>query len=136
MSNNKKLSISLDCARYRIRIHANTMEVLGRPKFVVLIINPTDMTVGIMGTDKNEPGAHRLYFSPRGDKNVELYSQPLIKEIAAVCSEIKIGNRYKIEGKKVASKNLVVFDILKYTEMMPKQNREVQNERIKGNNRI
>lgn len=118
MGNIKNPTIALDFVRFRIRIHATTIEALDFPKFVVLIINPDDMTLGIMGTDKNEPGAHRLYYAPRGDKSVELYSRLLLLELERVCNEIKQGKRYRFEGKKIQNKNIVMFDILNYTEII------------------
>lgn len=118
MNNKKNPAISIDCKRFRIRLHGSTLESLGHPTHVVLIINPEDMTIGIMGTNKNEPGAHKLYFTSRGDKNVEMCSRALLSEISRVCNEIEIGKSYRIEGRKIPNKNVVMFDILNYTELV------------------
>ena len=114
----KAPAITIDCKRFRIRIHCTTLKALGNPKYAVLIINPADLTIGIMGTDKNEAGAHRLYPDAVGRSYVELRSTSLLKEINRVCGEIKLGGTYRVEGVKMANKNIVVFEILNYTELV------------------
>lgn len=116
--NNNVPAMTLDCKRFRIRIHGTTIAAIGAPKYVVLIINPDDLTIGIMGTDKNEAGAHRLYAGRNGRAYAELMSTPLLKEINRVCSEIKLGRSYRLEGKKMPNKNIVMFEILNYTEVL------------------
>lgn len=116
--NNRLPALTLDCKRYRIRIHGSTLVALDNPKYAVLIINPDDLTIGIMGTDKNEAGAHRLYPDSGGRAYVELISTPLLREINRVCSEIKLGCTYRLEGVKMPNKNIVVFEILNYTELL------------------
>jgi len=116
--NNKVPAMTLDCKRCRIRLHGTTISALGNPEYVLLIINPDDLTIGVMGTDKNEAGAHKLYGGRYGRAYSELISTPLLREINRVCNEIKLGNSYRLEGVKMPNKNIVVFEILNYTELL------------------
>lgn len=125
----KTPAITLDCKRFRIRIHCSTLKALGSPKYAVLIINPEDMTVGIMGTDENEAGAHRLYPDAVGRSYVELRSTALLREINRVCGEIKLGGIYRVEGVKMANKNIVMFEILNYTELVTRSKSDESTQR-------
>lgn len=116
--NNKVPAMTLDCKHFRIRLHGTTLSALGNPKYVVLIINPDDLTIGVMGTDKEEAGAHRLYGARQGRAYSELVSTPLLREINRACNEIKLGSSYRLEGVKMPNKNIVVFEILNYTEVL------------------
>ena len=39
-----KLTLQLDLARSRIRVHRNTLAALGNPEYILLIVNPEEKT--------------------------------------------------------------------------------------------
>lgn len=45
-----KLTLQLDLARSRIRVHRNTLAALGNPEYILLIVNPEEKTLGIIET--------------------------------------------------------------------------------------
>ena len=53
MDENKiTVSFAIDMKKDRIRIHRTTFVKLGQPKFLQLLVNPTEQLVAIRGLDK------------------------------------------------------------------------------------
>ena len=67
-----KLTLQLDLARSRIRVHRKTLAALGNPEYILLIVNPEEKTLGIIETP-NTPGAHRIKYGG-GKQCQELYA--------------------------------------------------------------
>lgn len=103
-------ALLLDLVKYRIRLQSSTLKALQNPKFVMLVINPKDMSLGVLGSNYNEKGAHRVVFHA-SQKYCELYSRSLLRELAKVYSFIKEGEKYKLQGQKIKGKNIVRFAI-------------------------
>lgn len=104
------VSISVDLKKYRLRIHRNTLNALCIPKFVQLMINPTDMVIAIIGTEKALPESHKVNLSQLGaDNSYELYSKTLINELRALVPNLDAGNSYRFYGRKIGGENIVLF---------------------------
>jgi hypothetical protein len=52
-------SILIDIKINRIRIHKKTIHALGDPKYVLLLVNPKEATVGVLCSGR-ERNAHRI----------------------------------------------------------------------------
>ena len=104
------VSISVDLKKHRLRIHRNTLNALCVPKFVQLMINPTDMVIAIIGTEKSLPESHKVNLSQLGaDNSYELYSKTLMNELRALVPNLDSGNSYRFYGRKISGENIVLF---------------------------
>ena len=55
--------VVIDCSRNRIRIHRNALHLLGDPDYVVLLINPANLTFAIAPNGKNWQTDNALNFT-------------------------------------------------------------------------
>ena len=81
-------TILIDMRKHRIRIHKHTLQAIGDPDFVMLIINPIEYTLGIKYGVPDDKLALRIRKSTlRND--YELYSTPLMAALHQLCPEWK-----------------------------------------------
>lgn len=93
-----KLSLLLDLAKSRIRIHRNTLTALGRPEYILLIVHPEEKTLGIMESNMNIPGVHKI--KPQSGKQCyELYSTGLSRQFRKVMPGWVNGGKYLLTGE-------------------------------------
>lgn len=91
-----KLTLQLDLARSRIRVHRKTLAALGNPEYILLIVNPEEKTLGIIETP-NTPGAHRIKYGG-GKQCQELYSTSLARQFRLVMPNWINGGKYLLTG--------------------------------------
>lgn len=107
-------TILIDMRKHRIRIHKHTLQAIGDPDFVMLIINPIEYTLGIMYGVPDDKLALRIRKSTlRND--YELYSTPLMAALHQLCPEWKERENYRLEGELIATENMAVFSMRDYT---------------------
>lgn len=111
------VSISVYLSHNRIRIHRDTLDALGNPPYVILVVNPKEKALGVMGSQVKTPVAHRINPHPaKGKLNCELYSTSLMQELINLCPFMngQDGQRsWSFEGKVYPSENMAVFSLLK-----------------------
>ncbi len=107
-----KPSLVIDCKRNRIRVHKNTLHILGDPKYVQLLINPETKCIAIRNsTDKR---AERIRWETiSGKQCCEFYSKYLLMQMKNVLYDFDNRQTYRIQGEYVQSKKLVYFCIEK-----------------------
>lgn len=93
-----KLSLLLDLAKSRIRIHRNTLTALGKPEYILLIVHPEEKTLGIMESNMNIPGVHKIK-SQSGKQCYELYSTGLSRQFRKVMPGWVNGGKYLLTGE-------------------------------------
>lgn len=91
-----KLTLQLDLARSRIRVHLKTLAALGNPEYILLIVNPEEKTLGIIETPYT-PGAHRIKYGG-GKQCQELYSTSLARQFRLVMPNWINGGKYLLTG--------------------------------------
>ena len=111
----EKISISVYQSHSRIRIHRNTLDFLGNPPYVILVVNPKEKALGIMGSQKKTPLSHHIYPRPsKGKLNCELYSTTLFHELRSLCPYMngEDGRRsWCFRGRAYPSENMAVFSL-------------------------
>ena len=107
-------TILIDMRKHRIRIHKHTLQAIGDPDFVMLIINPIEYTLGIKYGVPDDKLALRIRKSTlRND--YELYSKSLMAALHQLCPEWKERENYRLEGELIATENMAVFSMRDYT---------------------
>ena len=104
--------ICIDLKKNRIRIHKQTLKMLGNPAYIQLLVNPQDSRIAIRPSSASDHLAHHIKQVPKGFKHDnEIYSADLIKELNTISSGWERDHMYRIYGKMNRKENLVYFDI-------------------------
>lgn len=103
-------AILVDLKKYRIRIHKNTLRAIGTPSYVLLLVNPVERTLAILGSEKSDPRAYRIAAASLDvNKSVELYSRALVKNLRDVCNEWQDSQSYRMYGEIISSEGMARF---------------------------
>lgn len=87
--NRVSASISVDIRKHRIRIHKATLNQLGPPKYIQLLVNPDDRIVAVRGLDKKCRESHIVNLTRiRPDNSYELYSKQLVLTLMTLLPEL------------------------------------------------
>lgn len=103
--------IVIDYPRNRIRIHKNTLRVMGTPEYVLLIVNPEQKTLCVICGGANIQGSHKIHIN--NSRCIELCSKSLNGTLRNAFHVFSGNISYVIEGEYIASENMVKFDITK-----------------------
>lgn len=111
---NDKPALFIDQKKARIRIHRNTLHMLGDPAFIQLLVNPESLTLAIRPAACADALAHRILWKKIGDKqSYELHSSCLIRKFQNMCVEWEYGESYRLFGEMLHSENIALFDLNK-----------------------
>lgn len=107
-----RVSISIDIRKYRIRIHKSTLNQLGPPAYIQLLINPTNGIIAIQGLEKRCKEAHAVSFTRlKTDNSYELYSQQLITILMPLLPESDSGCTYRLTGEVHIDEKTALFPL-------------------------
>ena len=107
-------SISIDLEEFRIRIHKQTIHLLGDPKYIQLLVNPLTMAVAIRPVEKELSGdqSHKVNMSlMNSDNSYEIYSRSFITRLCEVIGGLKDNCSYRLSGEVISSKAAAVFSL-------------------------
>ena len=106
-------SLLLDLQNNLIRIHRNTLSLLGNPEYIQILVNPDTALIAIRGCNKDDYRSERIRWDTLRDNNksCEFYSKSLIETIRKVFFNNIDTHKYRITGKYVNSENLTLFNI-------------------------
>lgn len=105
-----KPKIVIDFLKRRIRIHKCTIRALGMPEYVLLIVNPTEKTLGVLGCSEAVRGSHKIKI--KDVHSCELCSKPLVDTIKHTFLEIHNERSYVFEGEYISKENMARFSIV------------------------
>lgn len=105
-------TIFIDMKKSRIRIHRRTLQMLGNPTHIQLLVNPDSRTIAVKRTSEYDHLSHRI---PENEllhhKCCELYSRDFLKALRATSSGWTDKAAYLIYGTLIESCNLVQFSM-------------------------
>ncbi len=105
-------AISIDLRKYRIRIHRKTLHSIGDPDYVLLLVNPEERTLAILGSSRSDPRAHRINKDLLTDKkSFELYSRSLVENLRDVCSDWQENQSYRMYGEIILNEGIARFQM-------------------------
>lgn len=103
-------SLVIDLRWNRIRIHKQTLHLLGDPEYIQLLLNPVSHTFAIKKSKDGEHQAYKLRTLPAG-KSCELHSKILLNTMSDVFLYLDIGQTYRITGTYNRRCNLAHFSL-------------------------
>lgn len=107
-----QVTMAVDLKKYRIRIHRSTLALLGTPKYVHLLVSPSDMMLAIQGTDKRTQFTHRVNLAAlHPDNSYEIYSTSFINKLCSLADDLDTKCTYRLTGKLISKGNAAVFHL-------------------------
>lgn len=119
MNKNLKPGLSVNLRKPLIRIHKDTLHILGDPEYILLLVNPEDKSVAILPSDRSDLKAHRISrYNLKNNKSFELYSTNLVRNLCALGANWKTSGTYKMFGYEVPGQNVVKFKLEEAQEVI------------------
>lgn len=108
----QQVTMSVDLKKYRIRIHRSTLAMLGLPKYVHLLVSPSDMMLAIQGTDQRTQFTHRVNLAAlHPDNSYEIYSTLFVNKLCSLVANLDTKCTYRLTGKLLSEENAAVFHL-------------------------
>ena len=117
--------MTLDMKKQRIRIHKQTLYMLGSPDYVQLLVNPGQKTIVLLACQKEALQAHKVTL--KKDTDCELYSKELLRQLQIIDWHLEQDASYLIYGQIYLRLGLVQFrlaDILPIKTNQPTKIKE------------
>ncbi len=104
--------MSIDLKKNRIRIHRNTLRMLGDPEYIQILINPGSRFIVIKSSTKTDHLSHRVRPSQlTANRSYELYSTYFIQALRSIIYGINPDILYRLYGIINREENLVRFSM-------------------------
>ena len=119
----KKIALTLDMKKQRIRIHKHTLHQLGDPDYIQLLVNPEQKSIVLKACPEGSFFAHRVIC--KKDADCELYSKEFLQQLKTVDNGLKKDVSFQIEGQVYPSHRIALFrleDVLPVSLKLPSQN--------------
>ena len=108
----QQVTIAVDLKKYRIRIHRNTLALLGTPKYIQLLVSPSAKMMAIQGVDTRTRFTHRANLSAlRPDNSYEIYSSLFVSQLLALVTDLDAKCTYRLTGEIITEENAAVFPL-------------------------
>lgn len=119
MSKNLKPGLSVNLKKYIIRIHKDTLHIIGDPEYILLLVNPEERTLAVLPSDRSDLKSHRISrYNLLNNKSFELYSTSLIKNLQLLGTKWSANKTYKMKGYQVPGQQVVKFKLEEATEVI------------------
>lgn len=104
--------ICIDRKKNRIRIHKQTLHMLGDPEYLQLLVNPKCGMFALRGSFRGDHLAHKVKKYQISPENCyEIYSKNLMNALVNVNSELREDQSYRIYGEMIANVGVARFDL-------------------------
>lgn len=109
--------IVIDSKNSRIRIHRNTLHLLGNPEYIQLLVNPERRRLAILPSQKQKTANAIRWDKIAGSKSCELYSKILIRQLGSICPNWRVDGKYRLYGAHISAELLIQFDMASAEEL-------------------
>lgn len=105
--------MSIDFKKNRIRVHRTVLHTLGDPKYIQLLVHPTEMVVAIRRVDKPLSGepVHKVIDDRARDFSHEIYSRSFLLTLAEIIPGIDTKYLYRMTGAVIPAQQMAVFSL-------------------------
>lgn len=108
------VQMSIDVKKSRLRIHKESLHLIGDPPFIQLMVSVPTRQVAIRSLDRETSGdqAYRVSRSRMiSEESVEIYSRPLIDKLQSEFGCFKEEATYRLTGIVLPDERAVVFPL-------------------------
>lgn len=104
--------ILIDLKKNRISITRKTLNFIGDPEYILLLVNPKEGTLALLHSNSLDKRAHRIpRIQPEKNRTFDLYSKALLKNLLAICGNWQDNCSYRIFGEFVQGEGVAKFHI-------------------------
>lgn len=105
-------TLSVDMKKFRLRIYKATLNQLGPPKYIQLLVNPNEKIVAIRGLDKRCKESHEVSFTRmKPDNSFELYSKQLVVTLMSLLPDLEKDITYRLTGEVHTDDKIAFFPL-------------------------
>ena len=106
-------TMTLDIKRNRFRIHKSTLKKLGNPLYIQFLINPEEMFIAILGSDRPLAGgtANKVNLIQLPNQSVGFYSNTLLEGVINMIGLIDFRYSYRLSGEVDAANRVAYFSM-------------------------
>lgn len=110
---NNSAIMTIDLKRNRFRIHKATLSKMGNPRYIQFLINPEEMFLAILGSDKPLAGgtANRVNWVHMPNKSVEFYSITLLAGVLEMIGLLDFRYSYRLTGEIDMANRVAYFSM-------------------------
>lgn len=113
-SSNLSTQISIDLKKYRIRVHKESLHLIGDPKYIQFLVNIGSRLVAIRAVEKEHVDLQTHSIDQtrmESESSLEIYSRPFIERLCKEFDCFDEGNSYRLTGTAVQSERIAVFPL-------------------------
>lgn len=106
--------ISIDLKKFRIRVHKESLHLIGDPKYIHFLVNINSRLVAIRAVEKEQVDlqTHRVdQTRMKSDFSFEIYSRAFIERLCKKFNCFSKGNSYRLTGIAIQSERIAVFPL-------------------------
>ena len=94
-----------------IRIHRSTLDALGNPRYIEILVSPRQAKIAIRAQEKQTITSQKVNLeSLLLQRSIQLYSTDLVRELLEINPSWEDEQIYRMEGVLIDSENIVMFD--------------------------
>lgn len=125
--NSLPANLTIDLKRNRFRIYRKTLRYLGDPAFIQFLINPEELYIAILGSDKPIPGgtANKINLNLELKSCIEFYSAALMNGLFKIFGALDCRYSYHLAGEIDQINRVAYFSLhtLRKVERNPENDR-------------
>ena len=116
--------MTIDLSRGRFRVHKSTLNKMGRPQYIQFLVNPEEMLIAILGSDRPLSGgtANNVQQFQLTKHSVEFYSSTLMSALVDMIGILDFRYSYRVSGEVDVANRVAYFSMktLKRNERSPR----------------
>jgi hypothetical protein len=106
--------ISIDLKKFRIRVHKESLHLIGDPEYIQFLVNVGSRLLAIRAVERKQVDlqTHKVKRTlMESDFSFEIYSRPFIAKLRKEFDCFNEGNSYRLSGTANQSERIAVFAI-------------------------
>lgn len=114
MNDKTAITMAIDLKKNRLRIHRQTLKLMGFPAFVRLLISPKDSAIVILGRREQTPGGQEypvVFDKPGPAGTYDIYCKELISRIRKQFPGMDREGLYRLSGSWMPEEECVCFPL-------------------------
>lgn len=101
--------LCIDLKKNRIRIHRCTLQMIGNPEYIQLLINPEEKKIAVKRSTRNDRPSYRMHIN--SPECCELYSTYFMEKLMSVGTHLETNQSYRLYGKISAKDGIAFFSL-------------------------
>ena len=111
---NMLTQMSIDLKKFRIRVHKESLHLIGDPEYIQFLVNVDKRLIAIRAVEKKQVDLLSYKVDQNrmdSDFSFEIYSRPLLERLSKEFGCFDNGKCYRLIGTVIDSEKTVVFPL-------------------------